>query len=134
VLVVCEGIPDALTAAQDGWSAVGVLGSQAPDHRVAARLASHAESFHGQLVAIVDADPAGREWGRRLGDLLADRHDLVVVEPPEGLDLNEWARHDTGWPEAMAGLDTSLSHRVPAGPTASPSVAAERLPTPEPFV
>ena len=32
--VVCEGMPDALTAAQAGYRAVGLLGAQAPDaHR-----------------------------------------------------------------------------------------------------
>ena len=35
VLLVTEGIPDALTAAGAGYAAVGILGSQAPDDRVA---------------------------------------------------------------------------------------------------
>ena len=39
VLVVCEGIPDALTAAQAGLRSVAVLGSQAPDRSVATRIA-----------------------------------------------------------------------------------------------
>jgi hypothetical protein len=38
VLVVCEGIPDALIAAQAGCLSVGILGSQAPDTSVATRL------------------------------------------------------------------------------------------------
>ena len=42
-LVVCEGMPDALTAAQAGYRAVGLLGAQAPDESVAARVASYAE-------------------------------------------------------------------------------------------
>ncbi|MBI5738867.1 MAG: toprim domain-containing protein [Mycolicibacterium neoaurum] len=99
VLVVCEGIPDALTAAQAGYTAVGILGSQAPDHSVAARLATHAESHDLAIVAIIDNDAAGRAWGQRLGDLLAEHdHHLAIIEPPEaGLDLNAWALTDADW-------------------------------------
>ena len=35
VALVCEGIPDALTAAQAGWRSVAVLGAGLPDERVA---------------------------------------------------------------------------------------------------
>jgi DNA primase len=95
---VCEGIPDALTAAQAGYTAVGVLGSQAPDRTVAARLAHHADHHHQRIVAVVDADPAGRRWGERLSQILrGDGLDLTVIEPPDGLDLNSWARHDPSW-------------------------------------
>ena len=99
VLLVCEGIPDALTAAEAGYAAVGVLGSQAPDQSVAARLASHAERHELAIVAVIDNDPAGRSWGQRLGDLLTDHgHHLTVVQPPEqGLDLNAWALADRDW-------------------------------------
>ncbi|GMU79345.1 MAG: hypothetical protein AMXMBFR46_21370 [Acidimicrobiia bacterium] len=98
VLVVCEGIPDALTAAQAGYTSVAILGSQSPDHAVAARLAIHTEQHDQRVVAVIDADPAGRTWGTRLGELLAE-HDtaLTVVEPPAGLDLNAWSLHDTTW-------------------------------------
>ena len=36
-LVVCEGIPDASTAAGLGHLSVAILGSQSPDHSIAAR-------------------------------------------------------------------------------------------------
>ncbi|MGH3441172.1 MAG: toprim domain-containing protein [Nitriliruptorales bacterium] len=103
VLVVCEGIPDALTAAQAGFSAVAVLGSQAPDQRVAARLATHAEHHDLAIVAVIDNDGAGRAWGQRLGDLLVGNdHQLTIVEPPtEGLDLNAWALADPRWVENL---------------------------------
>ena len=99
VLVVCEGIPDALTAAQAGFRAAAVLGSQVPDHSVAARLAGHADRHHLAIVAVIDNDPAGRAWGQRLGDLLAGHaHALRVIEPPDdGLDLNAWALSDPRW-------------------------------------
>ncbi len=103
VLVVAEGTPDALTAAGEGWAAAGILGSQAPDYRVAAKLAAHAAAHGQQLVAVIDDDPAGRQWGLRLGELLADHHyNLAVVEPTGGLDLNTWARQDRDWIDAIA--------------------------------
>ena len=108
ILAVCEGIPDALTAAQAGYSATGVLGSQAPDQRVAARLATHAERHELAIVAVIDSDPAGRAWGQRLGDLLADHGSgLTVVEPPaDGLDLNAWAIRDPCWVEQLPDGET----------------------------
>ena len=103
ILAVCEGIPDALTAAQAGFTAVAVLGSQAPDQSVAARLATHGEQHELAIVAVIDSDPAGRDWGQRLGDLLAENgRDLTVVEPPaKGLDLNAWALRDPCWVEHL---------------------------------
>ena len=98
VLLVTEGIPDALTAAGAGYAAVGILGSQAPDDRVADVLARHAASTGRQLVAVVDADPAGRAWGEHLASLLSVRgRPLVVIEPPGGLDLNSWASVAPNW-------------------------------------
>ena len=98
VLLVTEGIPDALTAAAAGYASVGVLGSQAPDERVARTLAQHATSTRCDLIAIIDADHAGRAWGERLAGLLAERGcELSVVEPPEGLDLNVWAASTDAW-------------------------------------
>lgn len=103
VLVVCEGIPDALTAAQQGLNSVAILGAQAPDAKLAETLADHANVIGVELVAVVDADPAGRAWGSRLTDLLSTRDtSLTVVEPPiEGLDLNDWAARDTEWATAV---------------------------------
>jgi hypothetical protein len=48
LLVVTEGIPDALTAAQAGYTTAAILGSQAPDATVAARLATraHRDALH----------------------------------------------------------------------------------------
>jgi DNA primase len=98
VLVVCEGIPDALTAAQVGYHAAALLGSHAADEQVARHLAEHAARHHVSLVVVVDADPAGRAAGQRLADHLATRgHHLHVVEPATGGDLNHWARHDPHW-------------------------------------
>lgn len=112
VLVVCEGIPDALTAAQAGFTAAAVLGSQAPDQSVAVRLASRAEHHDLAIVAVIDNDPSGRAWGQRLGDLLTGHgHGLTIIEPPaEGLDLNAWALSEPGWVDR---LPDGTTHQTP---------------------
>lgn len=99
VLVVCEGIPDALTAAGAGLRSVAVLGSQAPDHGVATRIARDVDESGVRAVAVVDNDDAGRSWGSRLTLLLAEQGvGLDVVEPPaEFDDLNAWARINPAW-------------------------------------
>lgn len=104
VLVVCEGIPDALIAAQGGFAAAGILGSQAPDETIAAALASHAERHDRAIVAVVDGDDAGRHWGERLGELISTTgHDLHLIEPPGvGCDLNDWALSDPDWASWIA--------------------------------
>jgi hypothetical protein len=118
VLVVCEGIPDALTASGAGFAAVGILGSQAPDERVAAQLARHAGEHRQRLVAVVDADPAGRAWGRRLRDLLqVQGAELTMLEPTVGGDLNEWARRDPTWSRADDLMPAAPVGIAPAGPT-----------------
>ena len=114
VLALCEGIPDALTAAQAGFTAAAVLGSQAPDQSVAARLATYAERQELAIVAVIDSDPAGRAWGQRLSDMLADHgRDLTVVEPPaDGLDLNAWALVDADWVERISGPEMHKSPSI----------------------
>ena len=60
VLLVCEGIPDALTAAQAGYRSVALLGAHTPDPAVAARLANHATNLGLDVAIVCDPDPAGR--------------------------------------------------------------------------
>jgi hypothetical protein len=119
-LIICEGIPDALTAAQAGYHAVAVLGSQAPDTSVATRLASRAHHDGLTLVAITDNDNAGHHWGHQLTELLDHQgHDLHVVEPPEpGLDLNAWAQTDDRWTTALPASTPSqdVELRLEQGP------------------
>lgn len=100
-LVVCEGIPDSLVAAQAGFRAVGLLGTNALDDSVAARIANLADSNDLDVTVVVDVDDAGT--GRSLGLRLADRLDtehgvpVCIVEPPTGHDLNTWALGDARW-------------------------------------
>jgi hypothetical protein len=97
VLLVCEGIPDALTTAQAGYRSVALLGAHTPDPAVAARLANHATNLGLDLAVVCDPDPAGRHVGERLTELLADHHlHATVITPPAG-DLNAWALTDPGW-------------------------------------
>jgi DNA primase len=119
-LVICEGIPDALTAAQAGYRAVAVLGSHAPDAGVALRLAMRARRDRSQLVAIVDSDDAGRAWGNRLeGLLIGHGHRLTVIEPAiPGGDLNSWAQRDPSWTATIEAQTRQLGTAA-AGPTSS---------------
>lgn len=102
LLIVTEGIPDALTAAQAGYTTAAILGSQNPDTTVASRLATRAERDNLHIVAITDTDPAGQLWGQHLGDLLAEHdHTPTLVQPPVGNDLNDWAQLDTAWSQEL---------------------------------
>jgi DNA primase len=113
LLVVCEGIPDALTAAQAGYRAVGLLGAQTPDDSVAARIANHATASGLDVVVMCDPDPAGRHVADVLVPLLG-RHGApaTVLTPPAGVgDLNEWALTDPHW---SARLADALQRDTPA--------------------
>jgi hypothetical protein len=116
VLVVCEGVPDALTAAGAGLSSVAVLGSQAPDHSVATRIATYADQRGLNVVAVTDNDPAGRAWGERLTGLLAEQGvDLNIVQPPgEGVDLNSWASTDPTWASRLSRSERTAALLEPA--------------------
>ena len=120
VLVVCEGIPDALTAAGAGLRSVAVLGSQAPDRSVATRIARDADECDVRVVAVIDNDDAGRSWGARLTSLLAEHGvGLDVVEPPGAInDLNAWAiaepeLGDARWPCDSVATALEITGRHP---------------------
>jgi hypothetical protein len=106
---VCEGLPDALIAAQAGFVAAGVLGTQAVDGAVAERIAQTARTWFlsgppPSVAVVVDADVPGRAAGGRLVYLLHGRNvPASVVEPPDGLDLTEWARANPSWTLAVVG-------------------------------
>lgn len=69
VVVVCEGIFDALSAAQAGQRAVAVLGVAAPNQVVADQLA---QRFPVELLVVAfDGDEAGRAGAERVVELLA---------------------------------------------------------------
>jgi hypothetical protein len=112
-LLVCEGMPDALTAAQGGYRAVGLLGAQAPDHSVAARIANYALQHQLEVVIVCDADDAGRAAGEHLAELLLaeDAGVPAVTEPPDTAadgqpitDLNDWALTESDWASQLDQL------------------------------
>jgi DNA primase len=122
VTLVCEGMPDALTAAQAGFTAVGLLGAQTPDDSVAARLANHAANTDTRLVLVCDPDPAGRRVAETLVPLLEGcGHTAHVVTPPDGFDLNDWASHHPAWPDEIR---TAITIAAPS--TIDRSVASGR--------
>lgn len=124
-LLVCEGLPDALTAAQAGFSAVGLLGAQTPDEAVAARLANHASNTCTQIAIIRDPDAAGRRVAEVLEPLLAGHgHRAVVIVPPGGIDLNDWARTNPTWPQVVSQQIDAACRVI--GPD-SPDVAGMEL-------
>ena len=91
-LIICEGIPDALTAAALGHHAVGILGSQSPDDSVAMTIGRHARNAGLTVVLVNDHDVAGQAWASRLSSLLEGVGiESTTLQPPEpGVDLNIW--------------------------------------------
>ena len=102
VLLVCEGLPDALIASQAGYRSVALLGAQTPDESVAARLANYAANHDLAIAIAADPDPAGRRLSATLTELLGRQQvDIVSVMPPDGLDLNAWALADPTWHQSI---------------------------------
>jgi Toprim-like len=94
-LYVCEGLPDAYTAATAGFDAVAVLGATYPDERMARRITA---LVAGRSVVIAfDNDAAGNVGAERLGRLLASHHvGTGRAIFPEDCDLNTWVRAHSG--------------------------------------
>jgi Toprim-like len=113
VLLVCEGIPDALIATQAGYRGVALLGAHTPDESVAMRIANHADNHHLAVAIVCDPDPAGRHATAILTRHLHDGGcEPIVIEAPAGCDLNAWALQDPAW----AGVvDDQLSITAAAG-------------------
>lgn len=106
VLLVCEGLPDALIAAQAGYRSVALLGAQTPDLSVATRIANHADRHDATVAIVTDPDPAGRHATTTLSAHLDQLGvNPLVVAPPDGYDLNDWALAEPSWHHT---LDRSL--------------------------
>ena len=100
-LLLCEGVPDALTAAQAGFPSVGMLGSMAPDEHIVTRLVAAIHTSPSlssrEVVVVFDNDKAGHGGAQRVMGLLrsvgAAAH--AMAPPIPGGDLGEWARMPT---------------------------------------
>lgn len=100
LLIVCEGIIDALTAATAGLHAVAVLGATYPSIAVADTISDYAEGR--EVVVAFDGDDPGRIAASRLHDLLSARSvNCRVWHLPEGADLNGLAQTDTAWVDRL---------------------------------
>jgi len=118
-LLVCEGMPDALIAAQEGFQSVGLLGAHTPDDSVGIRLANHLDNLDPErgVVLVTDPDPAGRRLAEALAPMLNDRgHRPVVIAPPDGCDLNAWALREPDWPDILI-RQTTTAQRDAVSPT-----------------
>jgi hypothetical protein len=106
-LVVCEGIPDGLTAAAMGMHCVATLGSQSCDKSVVDRIAAHAFLNRLSVELVSDNDDAGTLWAQRLQAGLSDVGVTSTnhVAPDAGRDLNDWfvdARTEHDMDEAVS--------------------------------
>lgn len=107
VLVVTEGIPDALIATGAGFRSVAVMGNQTPDAKLASTVANYATSQNLTVAMVVDNDPGG-DIARKLltKELTEAGIEPVDVVLPPGQDLNDVA---LARPESWAdGLETQL--------------------------
>ena len=98
---LCEGIPDALTAAAFGLPSIATLGSNAVDRSSVARVADYVKQRGFNVTLVNDNDDAGRSWSEHWA--VQFRESGIVarcIEPPDvGLDLNGWAiRNGDGFP------------------------------------
>jgi DNA primase len=99
-LIVCEGIPDALTAAGLGHDAVAVLGAQAPSQFVAQSIKDRVNRDGHSVVLVNDNDAAGCQWHGRMNALLnavGVRSSSLQVSRAY-IDLNDWVKGEGGNP------------------------------------
>ena len=113
LVLVCEGIPDALTAAQAGYRALGILGAALPDEQLAHRLL---ERFpQDRFVLAFDADDSGQAGQSRLSGLLdevgAGRRSTCLEVPRRWGDLNGWLQGS--WQQFDAEMDDALVRSCP---------------------
>jgi len=134
VVVICEGLPDALTAAQAGYRSVGVLGAGLPDAQLSHRLL---EWFPGdRLVVAFDGDDSGRMGQQRLSTLLdeagAGNRVSHIDVPTRWGDLNGWLQ--ASWQRFDAELDHALVRCCPemAAVLNEPIAGVDLAATPEP--
>jgi DNA primase len=110
IIVLCEGIPDALVAAQAQLRAVGLMGASIADPAATQELAEAAATSGYGVVICFDSDEAGRTGGDRIRRQLVE-HGVTVatVCPPPGRDITMWAGGDKGWRARLLSAIPGLS-------------------------
>jgi hypothetical protein len=129
LVLVCEGMPDALTAAQLGIRAVSVLGAGLPNNATAQALAGRFASEH--LVLAFDADGAGTAGAERLVELLGEptsnRVSTLTVPARYG-DLNAWLQGSRErFPEQFAAALGRTMPPLPFRPALGPAVTPTQV-------
>lgn len=123
-LVVAEGTPDALIAAQAGFASVAVLGSMYPDGRVADAIAAYSRDTRASVAVCFDCDPSesGAKGAAKLIELLKERKvgTVVNVTPPDGVDLSDWASRSDDWVAAFDALSVGGVASLMEVPTPPP--------------
>lgn len=136
VVVVCEGLPDALTAAQAGYRSAGVLGAALPDEQLSHRLLEHFPNE--QLIIAFDGDDSGQAGQQRLHTLLdeagAGERVSCLDVPRRWGDLNGWLQG--AWQHFGPEFDTAVSRAANLPElepiTAVAAITADALPPLEP--
>lgn len=108
--MVCEGIPDALTASALGHHAVGILASQSLDDSVAMIIGRHARDFRRGIVLVNDHDGAGQAWASRLTNPLEGVGiESTTFQPPgPGMGLNSWLFDQRNGSVGSVGVDGAI--------------------------
>lgn len=112
-LVLTEGIPDSLIAARAGMKSVALLGSTVSAHQIAIEM-NHAlddAEAPSRIAVCFDADDAGRTAAAQLIEHFdVQGINVVNVDPPDGMDITDWALADVNWQEQL--LDATITTPV----------------------
>jgi DNA primase len=115
MVVVTEGMTDALSAAEAGYDAVALLGTGVVDERVATAVSRRWRTE--RLVVAFDADHAGRIATVGLLDFFVRKgagHRAAFISVPNSVgDLNAWLQADG--PAFSARLSATLEAARPVG-------------------
>jgi DNA primase len=115
MVVVTEGMTDALSAAEAGYDAVALLGTGVVDERVASAISRRWRTE--RLVVAFDADHAGRIATVGLLDFFVRKgagHRAAFISVPNSVgDLNAWLQADG--PAFSARLSATLEAASPVG-------------------
>ena len=94
---------------------VALLGSTASVHYVARELIHALDNRNApQSVAICfDADDAGRAGAARLIEHLDNSGiEVVNVEPPDGMDITDWATTNPRWDKSILETASVISEQI----------------------